>query len=122
MHSGEKVKILAGPRQQLAFSRWSRAVYASDIAQQMAEEFLKRNKFPAIRLHDLRHISASLLIAAGVPIRVVSERLGHSKTTTIQEIYALVIRQMDEAAARVFDDIVSIGVPDVPNGVPKTES
>lgn len=56
-------------------------------------EFLRRNNLPSIRLHDLRHISASLLIAAGVPIRVVSERLGHAKTTTTQEIYAHVIRE-----------------------------
>lgn len=32
---------------------------------------------PAIRLHDLRHIHATLLIKAGVPVKVVSERLGH---------------------------------------------
>ena len=33
---------------------------------------------PSIRFHDLRHTHATLLIAAGVPIKVVSERLGHA--------------------------------------------
>ena len=33
---------------------------------------------PRIRFHDLRHTHASLLIATGVPIKVVSERLGHA--------------------------------------------
>lgn len=33
---------------------------------------------PPIRLHDLRHTSASLALAAGVPLKVVSDRLGHS--------------------------------------------
>ncbi len=33
---------------------------------------------PRIRFQDLRHTPASLLVAAGVPIKVVSERLGHA--------------------------------------------
>ncbi len=36
---------------------------------------------PVIRLHDLRHTSASLALAAGVDLKVVSDRLGHSTTT-----------------------------------------
>ena len=33
---------------------------------------------PRLRLHDLRHTHATLLLKAGVPIKVVSERLGHA--------------------------------------------
>lgn len=79
--------------------------------------FLKSNGLPMVRLHDLRHISASILIASGVPVRVVSERLGHSKTTTTQDIYAHVIREMDDAASKVFDDLFRI-----PNRLPKSDS
>lgn len=82
--------------------------------------FLKRYGFPAIRLHDLRHISASLLIASGVPVRVVSERLGHSRTSVTQDVYAHVMRQMDDAAARVFDDLFHTGRQ--PNGQPNPGS
>jgi len=79
--------------------------------------FLKSNGLPMVRLHDLRHISASILIASGVPVRVVSERLGHSKTTTTQDIYAHVIREIDDAAPKVFDDLSRI-----PNRLPKSDS
>ena len=40
---------------------------------------------PAVRLHDLRHTSASLMLAAGVHPKVVSERLGHSSSDTSPE-------------------------------------
>jgi integrase len=36
---------------------------------------------PVIRLHDLRHTNASIALAAGVDLKVVSDRLGHSTTT-----------------------------------------
>ena len=40
-----------------------------------------------IKLHDLRHRAASLGIAAGVPIEVVSKRLGHSSISVTADIY-----------------------------------
>lgn len=43
---------------------------------------------PMIRLHDLRHTSASLGLAAGEPITVVSERLGHAKTSITLNVYS----------------------------------
>jgi integrase len=56
---------------------------------------------PAIRLHDLRHTHASLMLAAGVPVKVVSERLGHSGPMITMTIYQHVMPGMQaEAAAR----------------------
>jgi len=40
-----------------------------------------------IRVHDLRHTHASVLLAAGVPVKVVSERLGHATVTITLETY-----------------------------------
>ncbi|MGO9343404.1 MAG: tyrosine-type recombinase/integrase [Acidimicrobiales bacterium] len=41
-----------------------------------------------IRLHDCRHTAASLMLASGVPVKVVSELLGHSSPTITLSIYA----------------------------------
>ncbi len=44
-----------------------------------------------VRLHDLRHGSASLVLAAGVPVEIVSKRLGHANiniTTTLIRIFS----------------------------------
>jgi integrase len=45
---------------------------------QLFDRIVRRAELPRIRFHDLRHTHASLLVAAGVPIKVVSERLGHA--------------------------------------------
>jgi integrase len=55
---------------------------------------------PAIRLHDLRHSHASLLLAAGVPVKEVSERLGHASPVITLGVYAHVIPSMTQSAAR----------------------
>ena len=57
---------------------------------------------PRIRLHDLRHTHATLLLQAGVPIKVVSERLGHAQISLTLDIYAHVLPAMDADAAHRF--------------------
>jgi integrase len=47
----------------------------------------KRSGLPAIRLHDLRHTNASLALEAGVEMKVVSERLGHSQIPVTADLY-----------------------------------
>jgi Site-specific recombinase XerD len=51
----------------------------------------KRAKLPTVRLHDLRHTHATLMLAAGVPVKVVSERLGHSTVAFTMEVYQHVL-------------------------------
>jgi integrase len=62
---------------------------------------------PRIRFHDLRHTHASLLVAAGVPIKVVSERLGHAHPGFTMHTYQHLIPGMGAAAASAFADLVS---------------
>jgi len=58
-------------------------------------------ELPRIRLHDLRHSHASHLLAAGVNVKVVSERLGHSSVGFTLDVYAHVMpgQGADAAAA-----------------------
>jgi integrase len=60
--------------------------WASACFKQLAREA----GMPPIRLHDLRHGAASLMLAAGVDIKVVSEVLGHSSTTITRDLYTSV--------------------------------
>jgi integrase len=55
---------------------------------------------PRIRLHDLRHSHATLGLASGIPAKVMSERLGHSKVGITLDLYSHVTPGMQEDAAR----------------------
>lgn len=59
-----------------------------------------------IRLHDLRHTHATLMLAAGVPVKVVSERLGHASVQLTLDVYAHVLPAMDADAVQRFADFV----------------
>lgn len=74
----------------------------------------KRAGLPVIRFHDLRHTYATTALAAGVPVKVVSERLGHSDISITLRTYGHVMPSMDEAAAatvasHVYGDVSTGG-------------
>jgi integrase len=65
-------------------------------------EFARRSrgrKLPAVRLHDLRHSYASLMLESGVDLKTVSQALGHSTIRTTADIYAHVTPAMQQSAA-----------------------
>lgn len=62
---------------------------------------------PKIRLHDLRHTHATLLLAKGVPVKVVSERLGHTSATITLQVYAHVMPGNQRDAADLFGSLVT---------------
>ncbi len=64
---------------------------------------------PRIRFHDLRHTHASLLVAAGVPIKVVSERLGHAHPGFTMHTYQHLLPGMGAAAATRFAELIEDG-------------
>jgi integrase len=63
--------------------------------------------FDGIRLHDLRHFAATRLIAAGVPVRTVSGRLGHANPSTTLSVYSHFVEASDQEAARVMGQLVT---------------
>jgi integrase len=72
-----------------------RPEYATRHFQALAE----RAGLPAIRLHDLRHTNASVALQAGVAMKVVSDRLGHSQIAVTADLYTHVNDTVGRAAA-----------------------
>ena len=61
---------------------------------------------PRIRLHDLRHTHATLGLAAGIPAKVMSERLGHAKVGITLDLYSHVVPGMQEEAAAKLEALL----------------
>jgi integrase len=72
-----------------------RAAYISEHFSAL----VRKAALPEIRFHDLRHGAATMLIAAGQPIKVVSAILGHSTSAFTMDVYAVVAEELAEAAA-----------------------
>lgn len=59
------------------------------------ENYCKELNIPVITIHGLRHTHASLLLYEGVSVASVAKRLGHSNTTTTQETYIHIIKELE---------------------------
>ncbi len=67
---------------------------------------LKKAGLPDIRLYDLRHTQATLLLQAGVHPKIVSERLGHSSIQLTLDTYSHVLPNMQQESAEKLENII----------------
>ncbi|AZV44875.1 integrase [Peribacillus asahii] len=67
---------------------------------------IKLADVPQIRFHDLRHTHATMLLAKGINVKVISERLGHSNIKVTLDTYSHVLPTMQEEAVRKLDEIL----------------
>lgn len=73
-----------------------------NLARRNFRRILNAAGLPKIRLYDLRHTYATLALSAGVPVKVVSEQLGHSGVALTLDTYSHVLPHMqDDAVAKV---------------------
>ena len=90
----------------LVFAREDGRPVHPDYFSQNFDRTVRRLQLPKIRLHDLRHTHASLGLAAGIPVKLMSERLGHSTAAFTQDVYMHAIPALEEAAAGQIADLV----------------
>jgi len=68
----------------------------------------RRLGFTGVRLHDLRHTHATLMMEQGVNPKVVSERLGHASVVITLDTYSHVLPNMQEDAVARFESAMAI--------------
>jgi hypothetical protein len=73
------------------------------------KRFPRRADLPDIRFHDLRHSNGTILAAAGIPLKVIQERLGHSDPRTTLGFYGHATPPMGRDAARALQALLHEG-------------
>ncbi len=102
-------RAVVGPGWQgsgLVFTRPDGAPIHPDLISDWFERLAREAGLPKIRLHDVRHSYASAALAAGIPAKVVSERLGHATIGITLDTYSHVLPGLDERAASIVADLI----------------
>lgn len=76
-----------------------------NIVSRHFKPILEREGLPNIRLYDLRHTCATLLLYREVNPKIVSERLGHASTTLTMDIYSHVLPDMQQEASDKLQEV-----------------
>lgn len=98
----QKERLLAGSRWRNSGLVFTTAIGTPLDDRNIRKEFmalLTKAGLPRVRLHDLRHTCASLLLAQGVHPRVVMEILGHSQISLTLDTYSHVLPALEREAA-----------------------
>ena len=90
----------------LVFTREDGTQLRPDYVSHLFQDLVNEAGVPRIRLHDLRHTNASLALAAGVPMKAVSHRLGHSSMAITADLYTHVIPAVAQDVAERIAAIV----------------
>ena len=80
-----------------------------DVVSGRFRRVCQRLEIDDVRLHDLRHLHATQLLGAGVPVRTVSGRLGHANASTTLNVYAHFLEASDRQAADVIAGLLDPG-------------
>ena len=99
-------KVLLGEKwheEGWIFTQWNGFAMYPTTPSQWFTKFLARHGLPHMPFHGLRHLSATLLIAHGIPLKNVSSRLGHADIRTTANIYSEALQSVDRQAAETMD-------------------
>lgn len=95
----------------LVFARETGATYYPDSLRKILRRILKKAGIDYVRIHDLRHTCATLLMLSGVHPKVVQEILGHSNINVTLGTYSHTMPSMKLAAADSINDFVFASKP-----------
>lgn len=87
---------------QLVFTDFKNKPLYLDYLNNFMKNFLKEHKLKKITIHGFRHTHCSLLFEAGVSIKEVQERLGHTDIKTTMDIYTHVTEKAKEQTAEKY--------------------
>jgi integrase len=96
----------------LVFCQLDGSFYSPDRLGARVVEAMRKVGLQGVSMHSLRHAHASSLLSKGVPISVVSERLGHGDQNITLSIYSHALPADSNAAAKVWNDAMKDVIAD----------
>jgi len=90
----------------LVFPNETGGVLHPSNVQRAFAAILRGADVPKVRIHDLRHAHATWLLLAGQPIKAVSERLGHARTSITLDTYAHTLPDTQDGAADAAGELL----------------
>lgn len=97
---------LGWDEQALVFTEADGSRIMPDLFTDQFHKLAKEAGLPRIRLHDLRHSYATAALEAGIPLKVVSERLGHADIKITADLYQHVSPALDKDAAETVARLI----------------
>ena len=80
-------------------------IISAGVLQKKFKKALADCSLPDIRIHDLRHSFATLMLGNNVPMKITSQMLGHSSIGITSDIYTHVLTDMQKNATNILSDI-----------------
>lgn len=90
----------------LVFDRGDGSGIHPDVLSRYFSRLAERVGAREVRLHDLRHAYATMMLQDGVSVKVVSEALGHTSVAFTMDVYAHVLPSMTQEAATAMDRVL----------------
>jgi integrase len=97
-------RAISGARTISYSPQWSASHY---FTYTLLQALAQAGAAAQIRIHDLRHTRATLLLSKNVNPKIVSEMLGHATIAITLDTYSHVLPTMQESAARAMEDALS---------------
>ena len=112
LHAGVDLESKAGsahftgspafPHPEMVFTTPKGNFIDHNYTERKFKQFVAGTSFSDVTLHSLRHANATLMLAAGVDLKVVSTLLGHSSIATTANLYTEVLDSTKAEAARML--------------------
>ena len=94
----------------LIFAKENGKPFSPDVPTDRFKRLVRELGMGELKLHDLRHTYATLALEAGVPVKVISERLGHANVSTTLDKYSHLTVNFQREAQKSFSDYLDLDV------------
>lgn len=106
----------------LVFTRENGTMLRPEYVLRRFHDLSADARLPLVRIHDLRHLAATLMISAGVPLALVSKTLRHSQVGITANLYGHLTHEAGQAAADSLGGVLDAASARLPEGRPRRDA